>query len=240
MWHPKRALPTLCALACIGASAMSYGQAPRPPMGPESEPPIGMHAPAFPLVERVGDGVFRIGKVTLDKKQRHLSFPATVNQTRGLLEYILVRTGGKTHESLLRTDAEPYDIQLAFLLLNLSGTDRPIAHQGARETPTGDAVRISIRHGDGITTAPEQWLTQISNDAKRDVAPLDWLFTGSLISEGRFMAQVEGSVIALFHDPFAILDHASKDGESDRIWHAREDAMPPVGTPVTLTISVQP
>lgn len=239
MRNSKRRLPALCALVCLCASTLSQGQNLPPPNGPESEPPIGTNAPAFPPVERIGDGIFRIGKVTLDRKQRLLSFPASVNQAQGLLEYVLVRTGGKTHESLLRTDAEPYDIQLACLLLNLSGTDRPISHQGAHETPAGDPVRLSITLGKE-TIMPEQWLIQTSNDTKLDVPPLNWLFTGSLISEGRFMAQVEGSIIALFHDPFAILDHASKGGESDRVWFVKEGALPPPGTPVTLTIHVKP
>lgn len=239
MRNSTRVASVLCTLACLSVSALSHGQGMPPPRGPESEPPIGTNAPAFPPVERIGDGIFRIGKVTIDRKQRLVSFPASVNQAQGLLEYVLVRTGGKTHESLLRTDAEPYDIQLACLLLNLSGTDRPIAHQGANETPTGDPVRLSITLNNE-TIMPEQWLIQTSNDTKQDVPPLNWLFTGSLISEGRFMAQTEGSIIALFHDPFAILDHASKGGESDRVWFVKEGALPPPGTPVTLTISVKP
>jgi hypothetical protein len=53
------------------------------------------------------------------------------------------------------------------------------------------------------------------------------------------MAQAEGSIIAIYHDPSALFDNASPGGESDRVWFVKEDAVPPVGTPVTLTISVR-
>ena len=62
-----------------------------------------------------------MGQVRLDKNQRTVRFPAAVNQTNGAIEYLIVTSSGKTHESLLRTDAEPYHIQLAFLLLGAKG-----------------------------------------------------------------------------------------------------------------------
>jgi len=56
-----------------------------------------------PVIEKVSPGVFRIGDVLINKQERSVTFPAEVNLDRGLLEYLLVRMGGKTHESLLRT-----------------------------------------------------------------------------------------------------------------------------------------
>jgi hypothetical protein len=70
----------------------------------------------------------------------------------------------------------------------------------------------------------------------REVESLDWIFSGSRISDGRFMAQVDGSVIALYHDPAAIIDNASPGGESDEIWFVNEKTVPPIGTSLTLTI----
>jgi hypothetical protein len=47
---------------------------------------------------------------------------------------------------------------------------------------------------------------------------------------------MEGSIIAIYHDPAALIDNASEGGESDKVWFVREGASPPVGTPVTVTI----
>ena len=113
-----------------------------------------------PLVE-VAPGVFQIGLVRLDKNQRSVQFPAVLNQDHGLIEYLLVTTRGKTHESLLKTEAEPFHIHVAMLLLGAKGAAqskeflkvpmmlihviRPGATQNRlAELLKGDAIRIEL------------------------------------------------------------------------------------------------
>lgn len=224
------------------STAVADAQMPEmaPPSGPNDPiPPIGMNAPTVNPVERISPGVYRIGKVTVNKNDRSITFPAKINMTAGLLEYVLVRRGGKTHESLLNTEAEPYDIQLACLLLDLVGTDHPLAFQGAPEIPKGDKVDVSLAidvRGKPQVIRPERWIVRKSEQNSRDVDNLTMVFTGSVIDQGRFMAQIDGSIIALYHDPVALIDNASPGGESDKIWFVKEDSAPPVGTPVTVTI----
>lgn len=248
----EAAVPSAASPGRPGPSSGS-GQAPSPALPPPSSMPPAPQAPpelAPPLpapgagagssVEKVAPGIFRIGLVTLDKNQRSVSFPAEVNMQRGLLEYLLVKSDGKTHESLLRTEAEPYHVQLACLLLGLEGTDRPLPFQGAPEKPRGEPVRItlSLRGGDGanLVLPAERWVAQESQAGREPVSSLSWAFTGSLINDGQFLAQLSGSLIALYHDPVAIVDNASPGGENDQVWFVREDGVPPVGTPVTVTI----
>ena len=187
--------------------------------------------------------MFRIGDIKINKKQRTISFPAEVNMSRGLLEYVLVRIGGKTHESLLRTLCEPYNLQIALLLLGFEGTDRPLAFQGDPGIPRGEPVDLIIEYiasdGKPVILHPEQWL-EIRNDSrKNDAQRLEWRYTGSIAVNGRFLAQSDGSIIALYHDPVAMIDNASPGGESDKIWFVKEDALPPVGTPVTVTVKAK-
>jgi len=75
-----------------------------------------------------------------------------------------------------------------------------------------------------------------TGSADKDIKSLDWLYTGSIVVNGRFIAQSEGSIAALYHDPVAMIDNASAGGESDKVWFVKEGAAPPVGTPVTVTI----
>jgi hypothetical protein len=163
---------------------------------------------------------------------------------RGLLEYLIVQSRGKVHESLLRTDVEPFHLQIAFLLLGFEGTDRPIQHQGSPEIPTGDPVEIAIayRKGGGdreLKIGAHEWVANRIENQLKDIGPLDWVYTGSKIFEGRFLAQLEGSIVALWHDPVALIDHASPGGESNRIWFVKEGTCPPVGTPVTVVIKAK-
>lgn len=191
---------------------------------------------------RLAPGVYKIGKVELDKSKRSISFPVRVNMDKGLLEYLVVRTGGKTHESLFLTDAEPFNIQLAGLLLNMEGADKPIPYQGASEVPTGERLKLSVAvvDGQGRTQhySPETWLKKVIDDKAEPVENLDWIFTGSVISNGRFLAQMEGSIIALYRDPVAIVDNASPGGDNDEIWFVNGEMVPKVGTKAVLTIQI--
>ncbi len=199
-------------------------------------------------VEKVSPGVFRLGEIRIYKETRSIAFPANVNMDKGLLEYILVRSSGKTHESLLRTDVDPYHLQIAFLLLGFEGTDQPIAEQGSAETPKGDPVEITIDYAKKGTDAvgerkmrlkTEEWVVRKINDSINDVGKLDWVYTGSVVVQGQFIAQTSGSIVAIYHDPAALIDNASPGGESDEIWFVKEGSVPPAGTPVTVTIKAK-
>ncbi|MSM38630.1 MAG: hypothetical protein GJT30_03270 [Geobacter sp.] len=229
----------------FGLSTLLYAESPpqvaAPPPGMMPPPPLpgelpDRHTFRVSPVEQVAPGLYRVGDILIDKKERTVSFPAEVNMDKGLLEYVLVRTGGKTHESLLRTRIEPYNLQVACLLLGIEGTATPLAFQGAPETPKGDPVALSIHLPTGAPIKPEQWMVRTVDGVNRDLSDLRWVFTGSVVTSGRFAAQAEGSIIAVFHDPVAMVDNASAGGESDKIWFVKEGTVPPVGTPITLVI----
>jgi hypothetical protein len=188
----------------------------------------------------VSPGVYRIGDVLVNKAEKTITFPAIVNMNKGLLEYLLVRNAGKTHESLFRTAVEPYNLQIACLLLDMVGTDKPLAFQGAPDTPKGDPVSISVErvldNGKSQLVNPKEWIVKAVEGVRSAAPDLNWIFTGSVINNGRFASQVDGSMIALYHDPVAMIDNASLGGESDKIWFVNENTTPPVGTKVTITI----
>lgn len=235
--------------ASLPAAAPGAPQAPQPIAAPpvaENQAPLP--APpgeisrdyAVPAVQKVGPGRYRLGEIVIDKAARSISFPAEVNMKQGLLEYLLVKNGGKTHESLLRTRVQPYHLQLACLLLGLEGGRKALSAQGVAETPDGETVELSLELADGKRVQTEQWLTLQVAGERREVPKLRWIFTGSLVREGVFAAQGDGSIAALYHDPVAMIDNASPEGASDEIWYAMESAVPPVGTPVTVLIHLSP
>ena len=231
------------AAMMVFSAACAFAQDTRVPYPPAITPDmLDRHTVRLIPPEMIAPGQYRIGDIQLNKLEKSVTFPATVNMNKntGLLEYLLVRTSGKTYESVLRTDIEPYNLQLACLLVGLEGTNAPLGFQGDPATPRGDSVEIvvQIKGADGKpqTVSPEAWMMQVEGETKRDVPPLRWVYTGSMVHNGRFAAQMGGSIVALYHDPVAMIDNASPGGESDKIWFAREDAAPPVGTPVMVTI----
>jgi hypothetical protein len=243
------------SLVLIAATTLfAQGVPPDPamPVPPPSMPGMSQPPPPVPVEmldshifrvtppEPVSPGVYRIGEILINKTEKSVTFPAVVNMNKGLLEYLLVRNAGKTHESLFRTHIEPYNLQIACLLLDLVGTDKPLAFQGAPDTPKGDPVRISVErvleNGRSQLLNPKEWIVKTVEGVQSEAPELNWIFTGSIISNGRFASQVGGSMIALYHDPVAMIDNASPGGESDKIWFVNEKTAPPVGTKVTITI----
>src|SRR5271154_634994 len=81
------------------------------------QPSAPPSATAPPPIERISDSVVKVGEVTLDKSTMTISFPGSINMDHGEMEYLLVQDGGKTHESLLVTKAQPFHIHIAMLLL---------------------------------------------------------------------------------------------------------------------------
>ena len=223
-----------------GIRTVSAQEPPLTPPPPISAEMLDRHTFRVSPPEKIAPGQYRIGGININKTDKTLSFPAFINMEKGLLEYLLVRNAGKTHESLLRTAVEPYNLQVASLLLGLEGTAVPLTFQGSPEIPKGDPVEITIQF-DGkdskkVTVKPEEWIIQVVDGVKKDIPPVRWVFSGSVVHNGRFAAQVDGSIISVFHDPVAMIDNTSPGGESDKIWFVKEGVVPAVGTPVTVII----
>jgi len=237
-------------LGVVGVHSLCAQEAPPQPVGP---PPGGAPAPAggppppppppglpgginAPALQYVSPGVFEIGKCKIFKERGAVELPASVNMKEGLLEYLLVGSSGKLHESLLRTDVEPYALQVALLLSGLEGSLTHLNAQGENRLPEGDPIEITVswsEDGKEKTARIEEMVLQ----GKEKAGQIPWVFTGSVVNNGSFAAQVTKSIIAVYHDPLAMIDHRLEDGASDEVWFANAQTTPPVGTPMTVTIT---
>lgn len=200
----------------------------------------------------ISPGVLEIGGVRIVGKKRQIEIPCEVALSRGLLEYLLVGRSGKAYESLLCTKVQPVSIQLALLLLGLKGTEQPLSRQGDPAKPHGDPVIILVRweqDGQVKTDRIEKWVMLVAGGGSRVMPPgapklhgtimelTNWIFTGSMFGlNGAFMAQVEKSIVAIYHDPVAQIDNPLAQGGSNRVWFVNEGKTPPVGTKVTVIV----
>ena len=107
--------PFLLVLALLTQSTNTPPEQAAPPDAP-APPPT---APAAPVLREVAPGVLDYHGVRLDKKNRRVTFPATVSFRQGLIEYVMVNDKGKTYESLLNTTVQPRDLHVAMLLIGL-------------------------------------------------------------------------------------------------------------------------
>jgi len=205
---------------------------------------------ALPLRAQTDDGqTLDFRGITIDKAKRTVTFPATINMTDGLLEYLLVTDMGKTHESLLSTKIAPYDIQVAMLLLGIKPAGKAAAEpppqlnrQYLRKAPPlkGPAIALFIAwrdaRGDHRARA-ESMIRNLTTNAPMTDGP--WIYNGSEMYGGKFLAQVDGSITALVRDPAALVNNPRPGNDDDQIWEASAKAAPPVGTAVDVTIALE-
>ena len=209
-----------------------------------------------PALQQAAPGVYRLGGVTLNKNTRQVRFPAVVNQTAGPVEYLLVGTGGKIHESVLRTDVEPTHVHTAMLLLGLKpqtveGVPPPAppanldaAYLAAAPLPPGVPVRLGVcwRSAEAPDALVEHPAESLLDDAstKAAMSPGGWLYNGSLVAGGRFQAEVEKSFVAVVTDPAALVNNPRHGHDDETIWTAATARLPAVGTSVEFVIQLPP
>jgi len=239
MMNMRSTLPLLCVLA-ISLSAQE-------PSGLPAEKP-----PAPPSIREVSPGIFQVGGVKLEKAARRVSFPAKLNMTDGPLEYLLVTGQGKLHESVLKADLEPHHLQVAMLLLGAKGMQAapltnapsggPITQAGERNPPLpGEPVLIEVTWTqDGKPQRKRIEELVFNKRAKEPMARGPFTFTGSRIWQGKFVAQTEGSLIALITDPDAVFNNPRPNRDADEAWVVRQQDVPPLDTVVEVSITLVP
>ncbi|MGO8696480.1 MAG: YdjY domain-containing protein [Limisphaerales bacterium] len=222
----------------------------------QQEPPsvVGDSAAALTnsALRQVEPGVFAVGQVTLDQRRRCVTFPATLNKSQGLMEYFLVTTYGKTHESVLKTAAEPFHLHLAMLLLGAVGSGKadfpgaptngvpgPIIHPSKEAIP-GDKVSITVKwktaQGERRFSAED---LVFNNDSQAVMAHGAWVYNGSLMVRNKFLAQMDGSLISLVTDPVALINNTGPGHDNDMIWIPNTNNLPPADVPVEVTVSLE-
>jgi len=207
---------------------------------PAAEPTAA--PPAWPTnapLEPVGPGIFKLGKVRLDKPQRTISFPATVNQTAGAIEYLIVTSYGKTHESLLRTDTEPYHIHLAVLLLGAIGAGTNSFPAESAQPLPGDKIAIELSwdaNGAERRHRAEEFVLNLQTRSKMSRGA--WVYNGSAVAQNKFLAQEIGSIASVMEDPDALINNPRPGRENDKIWQVSPDGLPPLNSELRVTIKL--
>ncbi|MBI3189897.1 MAG: hypothetical protein HYZ33_04550 [Ignavibacteriales bacterium] len=187
-------------------------------------------------IEKIDENNYRVGKLILNSKDRTVKLNGILNMEKGIIELLACATGGKVHESVLVLDVVPYHLQVSMLLLGLKYKGG-LEYQGDPRTPQGDSVEIwvSWKRDGGDTTVRAEDLVWDANQSK-PMEHTSWVFVGSKMVEGRFMADQEKSLITTFHDPFTIFDNPLQGGANDEVYTVNEKLVPRKGTPVTVTI----
>lgn len=205
-------------------------------------------------MQEISPGVYQIGQIRLDQAAHTATFRGKLNLAEGALEYLLVTTEGATHESLLSTTVQPSDLHFSMLLLGAKGAG--IATPGPDDSPPtqinkeylkhavklkGDTIHIAVKWKSGAaekTTPVEDWITNI--ETKKPAPRGPWIYTGSMFRGEHFLAQQEGAFASLVTYPAALINNPRKGSDDDLVWEVNKKAVPPLDTPVEITITLDP
>jgi hypothetical protein len=253
--------PYIRMLLSLLCSSLVAAEAPPAPTDPTPAPLIPPNAPPVPPPTKPGEQPppgqitqisktrYRLGKIEFDQVSRTITFSATLNMNKGMLEYALVNESGKLHEALLATKISPFNLNLVLIILKykpaenfippelLSPDKQPTA--GAKPSPidpsNGFDIKVSWKDQEGIekTARMEDWIHNAATKKKAEPGP--FVYTGSdLDHNGIYSAQATGSIVALHSDPSAIFNNPRQENHSDGIWQAGPGA-PPLQTKVQVT-----
>lgn len=218
------------ATSCAG-TCLTFVMAPQPPAKATKTP----RAALPPAAEQITDHTYRIGAALVDTAARTIICPGEINMDEGSIEYLAVAPGGKTHESLLRVNVRPLHLQVALLMLDLEPKN-VLKTQGDPRAPQGDPVDLLVRwrtpSGEKREVRAEEMV--IDGAVSKPMPRLSWVFTGSRIARQGFQADLEKSLVAVWHDPTAILDNPLPGGNNAYLVNSR--ATPRRGTRIEFVV----
>jgi hypothetical protein len=214
-----------------------------PPPSDKTESTNGLPAELglaqHPLRE-ISPGVYGIGLVRLDRIKQTVSFPGAINMAEGHVEYALVHSRGKVHESVLRTEVEPFQIHLAKLLISQPEKSAIVPNQKDPRELRGPAVVIWVTWKDGGAEKRVRIEELVFNLlTKSRMSRGQWIYGGSRVIDGVFLAQRDGSIFSIIADPDALVNNPRPGRHDDEIWTVHTALTPPVGTAVEITIELE-
>lgn len=148
----------------------------------------------------------------------------------------------KEHESIVLVRCKP---ERVFMALGLIGATPGKPLRWFHETETlrpasGDPIDVLVQYRDGkkdrVVPAVE-WMLDAAT--RKPMPPTHWLFCGSERAEsGEFMANMEGTLVTVVDFTTSVLGLPQQHSDSDsELWlMANDQAIPPIGTRVTLIL----
>jgi len=225
----RRKLFTLITLGALGAGVAQ-----------EKDPFGKPDPPKKPNIKEIAPGVLQVGTVRLEKKMREIHLPVTINMNEGPLEYLVVTGKGKVHESLLVTTVEPFHLQVAMLLLNCKGSDGHLIPEDDSKPVPGNPVVMELHWKEGKKKKKSRLEKFFKRADGEKVKEGTFVFNGSRVFDGIFLAQRDGSIVSLITDNAAQFNNPRKGRDNDDLWRPQPKGLPPLDSNGTLVVRVLP
>lgn len=232
IFRRNRILPLILFLGFLGIFPVLFSQA------PESK-----ENKLYPEIKVLRPGVYDFGGIIIDQNDTSFSFEAKCNQISGLVEYALVHENGKTHESLFTTKIAPRLIHACFLLLKQKPDNFLLQKEKFSEQEIQafrqKGLEIRVKWDENGSGFRKSMTSMTLNDlSKETLKEKSFVFTGSKVVEGEYLAQMDGSIIAIYQDSRAVVNAIDELSSNDDVWLPNEVNLPPLGKNVWISIKL--
>ncbi|MBE0639499.1 MAG: hypothetical protein IH598_13360 [Bacteroidales bacterium] len=186
------------------------------------------------ILMKTSEDTYLLKDIEINTLAKTVTLPCTVNMDSGLIEVVLCRPEGKTHESLLKTNVTPLEFQTALLLLGLDPVNElpadpkdedPLSPYLTIETP-GDSLLIFIEldvNGENSRKPVEFYIRD--ERTQKPIPSCSWLFRGAVTHRsGHVIIDPEMTMIATYHDPLALMELNNADKFDDELFYVNTSA----------------
>jgi hypothetical protein len=187
-------------------------------------------------VRHFPNGDIEVGALHLHRQERQISFPVEFVDNASVLEVVIATPEGRLHEALFSAAVSPLQLQAMLYLLGLENGAR-IGDEHVRQ---GDLVDLDVEwtDADGAKHREpiESWM--IDGRTKQPMQRIGWVFVGSGIKDGTFLADAEGNVCINYSVGSTILDIPDPAGADDTVFSANDGKKrPPKGSDVRIVLT---
>lgn len=207
---------------------------------------------SIPTIEKIDANNVKLGDVTINHKERTLSFPAFVNLKEGLIEYMISMPHGKLHECLFISTADPLHISVGAKLLKWPFVKGlfPERDDNMQWLPYNPPKRDSYKKAlvditaswekDGKTTTKRVSDLIKYKSGPQKLSGTEWALVDSSLYKGCYQASVIGDIVAIFGDPNSFISYTGFANNGENVWLADPAIIPDPGTKVTITLKQLP
>jgi hypothetical protein len=179
--------------------------------------------------------------VEVDLVRRQLRLECEVVKADYALEFLVVSAGTNEYEAVLKSRALASHLHAGLLMLGLEvgHTIRQNPQTGKWELPNGPRLKLTAQWEDagGWVCVPANRLLR-GVRTRKEAPPMTWVFAGSRLVAGRYMADVTGYLVSVVNVDGAVLDLSDRASSAmeDREWEPNGGLLPRPGTRVWLVI----
>ena len=196
-----------------------------------------------PRIEDLGGERYRIGAILVDKANHRFTVPGVMlpyGEGKAIEFLATTNQGFKSYESVFSLNSNAFEFNLACILIGLEAKRAVAPRFHFDPQPAkGDSVSVRVSWEQQGNTHEHDAVELLKSGEKSPDTPSTWSYIGSAFIQGdRYLAQMDGVLIGLVHDPASIIEHREGIGLGN--WGmlvVNGSKAPATGTPITLTVN---